>query len=308
MRRAIALAAIMMVAGALLPPGGAVGSPVQYPELAGMTQVVGRATASTMITLPRPVVVKANALDETIVRVSATGPIAGLVLRQDSRRPAQLTALSIDPCSSPPCTQPRAAWSNVSVPGSHGRKAMTLPAGRYFLYFIAEGGPAEVTLRLEGLGGESTVRPLGKTRAEFGELDAGVAGGPVGPVYRAATTFELPRFGLRLAAVELDTAPHLIGRYSSCLREAVAPVPDATRAFTCPGISGWLIVTPQARDARVRFATLSTLGGGSYEQTMAVETAAVPEEVSSFGFSLSYDGRDTGDRYFSEGIGYEQRP
>jgi len=98
-----------------------------------------------------------------------------------------------------------------------------------------------------------------------------------------------------------------VGRYFSCLREAIAPVPNQVRALTCGGITSWLIVTPQAKDARVRLVTLRILGKGAYEETVGFETAAVPKGVSSFGFSLSFDGRDPGDRSFSQGFEYQER-
>lgn len=306
MRRALAVAVIVTVAGGVFPAGGAVGAPARHPELAGTTRISGETTASTIVTLSRPVVVERDALDES-VRVSGTGPLAGAILRQDARRPAELMALSIDPCSAPPCNQRRGAWNDVSAPGSHGRKQVVLPAGRYFLYFIAEGGAAQVTLRLDGLGGATSLRPTRHAGADFDELDE-LGGGPAGPAYRAAGAFELARSGLRLTAVELDVAPHLVGRYYSCLRPAVAPTPSQLRALTCAGMSSWLIITPQAKDARVRLVSLTTLGKGAYEDAIGFDTAAVAEGMSSFGFSLSYDGRDTGDRWFSQGIEHEERP
>lgn len=152
------------------------------------------------------------------------------------------------------------------------------------------------------------IRPKSPAQSEFGQLDAGPTGAAATPLYRASGSFNLPRFGIAIAALEVEVAPHLAGRYYSCLRPAAEPLPPEAYSLACQGFSSWSMVTPEASDARVRLVAISTVPEGSYAQTVGMQAAAVAERVSSFGFSLSFDGRDPGSQGFGTGFSYDQRP
>ena len=280
------------------------------PELRARTVVAGPTTAAVEVVLPRKVRISTNTVQNSFASVSATGPIAGVVVRQTGvEDPAEVVALSIDPCSPPPCTEDRLEVTAVRVPGTlAGARATHLPRGRYVVYLIAEEGSVRAKLTLPGLGGKTTLRPTSPAAASFGELDPGITGTTGATFYQATAEHAVPRGGFSVVAFELDVSPHLIGNYGSCIARAEAGIPPAVTGNTCARNSGaWTFVYPDPEGGRLRGVSLSMVVPGEYVHSVSVRSATVPREVFAFGFALSFTGAKGRAGYSGTGFSYDER-
>jgi hypothetical protein len=110
----------------------------------------------------------------------------------------------------------------------------TLPAGDYSLYLLTDGAPADITLRLHGLEGCTTVLPT--TPAEYKlsfpppRLLGG--GGAAKNVHSAAESTRLPGDGLAFHALWVKADMYAAGQYFFCYRPGT---PNAEPIDNGPG-------------------------------------------------------------------------
>ena len=300
-----ACAVVAAVATAAIPA-----SARPAPELRGRTTVVGATTSAMEVVLPRDVRISTSTVDNAFASISATGPIAGVVVRQMGvEDPAEVVALSIDPGSPPPCSEDRLELTAVRVPGTlAGAHTAHLPRGRYVVYLIAEEGSVRARLSLPGVSGRTTLRPTSRADASFGELDSGVTATTGAAFYQATAEHSVRRGGFSVVAFELDVNPHLIGNYGACISRAQPGTPPAVAGSMCARNSGaWTFVYPDPEGGRLRGISLSMVTPGDYVHAVSVRSATTPRPVFSFGFALSFTGPQGRAGYSGAGFSYDER-
>jgi hypothetical protein len=127
----------------------------------------------------------------------------------------------------------------TDIAGEGNARRYVLPAGRYLLYAIADGGPVRVTLRLHGLTGDARITP--KDRADaIVSTPASSLDEPntrVGHSY-GQTYNQNGDEALYVAAQRLRGDYWANGRFGVCTYEGEPPVP-APLAYTYPCIGGF---------------------------------------------------------------------
>lgn len=244
MRIRALLTAALLAAGVLAAPAGAA-----TPTLAGTTVVSGNGVGAMRVRLPRDVTLSLRQTDDLTQGVQATfrgrGRLLTLLLvseRDDSQTYLMRSAI----CMTKGCTG-RNVFMGVTLDGAgqFGSFDETrLRAGTYTLYWIADGQPGSVTVRLTGLPGKATLRPPRLVHGqqwgprETVSLDEPTTGLGV-RAYGGETEAPVPVAG-RMLGVSWVRGSLMHGVTTVCLVDLDSAVPGPPVSGFCPpGARGW---------------------------------------------------------------------
>ena len=242
-RFAVALAAVAVLAGAM--PAASAEQRRAAPVAFGTTTFSSTNGSATAFTLSRPsTLVRAPGHQLRDVTINGGGRVAGIVLARegaDAESGAVLYAMRFNGCWSRGCTTPRDErlfpWGYAeardvpSVRRDDGSTLLTLPAGRYTAYVVADGAPVKVTVRFNGERGTGTLRP---DRAASLRLTTATSQVPGGTVYSAGAAGELrSSLGLLVGVMEARLTMNVSSDGGTCFYRDAQP-PGGTFVSGCP--------------------------------------------------------------------------
>jgi hypothetical protein len=295
-----ALAAALALATA---PAGAAHAAAPA-RLAGTTVVTGSRAASMTVVLPRAATVRIATLTahSDNVAVTGNGRVAGLDLRREDGGPTapHLFAALTNGCYAPRCAAREHIVTTFadrfpSSPAGGDLTRYTLPAGRYRLVLIADGVPVTVRLRLDGLGGTSTLRPATATGVTWDPLEPNLDAGPA-PATVAYSAFAgaLPvsdRGGVLFTVFDVRVAAGDVGKRGFCYYPGSAAA--RTYAAGCPGggsDSGETITGPIPQQHTLRALQMvdGTLAAGTGSTGLYYDNAAVVQSIDALSVRIPY--------------------
>lgn len=290
-RRPLLLACAALACAAGLPaPAGAAAPPL----LAGSTTLTAGRSASMTVTLPRTATVRierASAHSDNVA-VTGAGRVAGLDLRLDdgTTAPPHLFAALTNGCYTPRCahreqivTTYAAGFALKTV--SDTVAVYTLPAGRYRLLLVADGVAVTVRLRLDGLTGSTSLRPVGPAAVSWQPLVSNVSAGPKPAlVAYSAPAGDLPvsgRGGVLFTVFDVRVTAGDFGERGFCYYQG--PPGDRPYVVGCPGaqngggesITGPIVVPHTLRALQVLDGGAAAVTGSTglyYDSVAAVES------------------------------------
>lgn len=235
------------------PPAGAVGPTPQ--RAFATTTFSSAATSATTFTLARDsVFVLSNDLKIREIAVSGAGRVAGLVVAREGATIAGggvLWMFKFNGCWTARCTTPADEklfpyWMG----GSHnltreatgdGGFRVTLPAGRYRAYVVADGAPVTAKVSFTGATGTGRLPMRSTVRHTFKTAENSFAGQPFSPhaVYSAgATAPTTAKLNLLVSMMESRSVMHAHSASGTCYYADEAEPPGGTYAPGCPGGAG----------------------------------------------------------------------
>lgn len=269
----------------------------KVPVLAGTTKVAGSSTGVMRVTLPRPVTIATREGANPDITLEGAGRLTGVVLTQSNvgeYERSSLTAVRFGYCGEPGCSSGSPSELQVYGRGAAPQEPVTLEAGTYLLYVIADGSPVTATLRLRGLPGKTTLVPNGETHSGF-----------VSPT--AANSTALPgedsfwygeevdfrgEAGMVVAILRFDVDNWVDIHYGDCAYQGSQTRTPASFSPACPGgISVYyneMSATPSSHAFDVPI--LSEIGGGgTYGYGLYYTGVADVSDAYSMFFHLSLD-------------------
>lgn len=150
-----------LVAAALVAPAAA-RSPLERVTLGGVNVVSGERLTGMPVHIPRPTSIEADPFSNDDVSYSGPGRIVGLALVEEGvplRKAHEVVSVRWSFCGKPGCRPDPSDDTEITTSSDFRGKRWEIPAGDYMLYLIADGAPVEVTLRLAGLAGTTSLRP-----------------------------------------------------------------------------------------------------------------------------------------------------
>ena len=240
------------------------------------------------VRLPAPVEVSSSPFRNRTVDLDVTGRIGGVVMKQNvPKGGVELMALSVSGCDG--CNG-RAELFDVYDPAARGfPKKVTLPADDYWLYVVADSAPVTATLRLPGLGGQSSLQPGGDADYTL-ERAKDIFDSPVGHLKAADTRQDVGGSGLALLAIDLKVRRDQVHEIQQCLSRRRMEGPEAfLMDDTCDG-SGGSTSSVGSLDEKNRsvFISIDQSGRGRFYNTMSWKVSGEIEDADVFGFSLAY--------------------
>lgn len=227
-RRMLAVAALVWLAA--VAPGGSTtpdASAADKPTTATLTRRVtlsGSKTAYVRVRVPKGVkFVNPGLYPKSFA--TGKGRYLGFVLTDDKRggvriQGGQQTGSKFGPYA-------------FVIQGAKGAAKVPLPAGDYRLYLLADGAPATITLRFEGLRGTSTLRPSHRVPYVLTQPEVFIS--PAGNLAVAGTERTLKRRGLAFDILTDVNAQFLASNTTLCFYSAEPPPPPVGYGPGCPG-------------------------------------------------------------------------
>ncbi|HEX2196863.1 MAG TPA: hypothetical protein VHJ76_08050 [Actinomycetota bacterium] len=268
------------------------------PRLAGQTVIAAARPGSMAISLPAParVATPFGASDDVSVRGGGNLVVFALVERDEDpfvllggRLPrasgAQTFAL---PLSNLP---ERSGWSYDFV--KNYEDETVVPPGDYTLYVFPDGKPAQITLRLDGLSGKTSVAPRGPADFTVSTPDPRLTAGKTKNLYSAGAAHVLENQGLMFNALWLHTDPFVAGQFEFCHYEGQNPAEPVEYGPGCPNAKQ--SATLNNRQADMEPSTQLLYGGKS----------ALPPTRHGQGFWYATEGVVTDVGYVSMWLSYE---
>lgn len=195
----VALGCAALVAGGVVTPAAA-WTPLVRVELGRVNVISGDAIAGMEVRIPRPATIEADPFSNRNVSYDGPGRIVGIVLVEEGapvNRAFQVVSVQWTFCGEPGCKGKPYDRTEITTTSRWGPgKRWKIPAGDYRLYLVADGAPVDVTLRLDGLDGETALRPSGAVAGRIAAPTATVPA-PTGHVFLGrARPVVLPTAGL----------------------------------------------------------------------------------------------------------------
>jgi hypothetical protein len=137
-------------------------SPLERVTLGGVNVISGDHIAGMSVHIPRPTSIEGDSFSNDDVSYSGRGRIVGLVLVEEDTRlskAAELVSVRWSFCGKPGCRPRGDDVEEITSTSDWRGKRWEIPAGDYRLYLVADGAPVDVTLRLKGLEGRTSLRP-----------------------------------------------------------------------------------------------------------------------------------------------------
>jgi len=304
------LLAVLLLWGSLMQPG--MSSPVGTPsrELAGTTVLAGSTSGMSRVHLSQPVEISSFPFRNDFDKISSQGRIAGFVLKQDlAKGGVEVLGLSLALCDKPPCKERRLSFTQVWDPSERGfPEKVTLPAGDYFLYLIAD-GPTHVELSFPGLSGRGAMEP-----ESAGDVDITTPETTFEPVsgrniYAAEAKQILDGIGWAVLAYEVVTEAAIYSETETCLQSkkrdglsSIVTVPLLLSSCRGSG-SGSYYFDPGGVGGRQVVVSLSTVDEGRYFHSIASKTVGEVKELHALALDISVPrGKRTGG--YSAGVFY----
>ena len=182
-RLAAALATVLAVG--VMPSAGASSRPPAV-TLGGSVTLSGSGSYVREVVLPRPVTFQEQTWHETWRITAPRGRFAGYALRPKASEVEGVAfALTRGYCLTRACARPPwvSSYGNGCLCNLAGPTpgVVTLPAGRYRLYLIADGAPVTVTLKFPGLTGKVSIRTGAPHRPVIDTPKPAVLDPPIAP-------------------------------------------------------------------------------------------------------------------------------
>jgi hypothetical protein len=209
--------------------------PTTSGALAGTTRIQGNSPGAIDVTLPADATVATPFDSSPDLNVSGQGRLVGLVLRGadgttllGARFPEKDGAQFLMPVPAYPAPGGNFEWIKFYADET------TLPAGNYTLYLLADGAPVDITLRLHGLEGCTTVLPTRPAEYKLSFPPPRLLGGAgaVNNVYSAAESNRFADDGLAFQALWIRADMYAAGQYFFCYRPGT---PNAEAIDNGPG-------------------------------------------------------------------------
>lgn len=209
-RKWLVLAATSALSVASLS-SGASANDAERTVLRATTTVVGSTMSYVQVSIDEPVTVDLAGIGRSDgstgdVRINGHGRVAGIVLvpdpPPDSLTKDFLVAGRFARCGQPGCGPGRRPMTfEVHAFGDEANGRATLSPGDYRLYLLADGQPVQVTLRLHGLDGTTTIQPSRPASADFRSPEQTLVSSSAEPYFAAGDTFRAGVRGLILTAL-----------------------------------------------------------------------------------------------------------
>jgi hypothetical protein len=242
--------------------------------LGATTVISGTSPAGIAVVLPQAATISGRPIGNQDVSVSGSGRFVGFVLRSADAASGDGTALiggQLNGCYSSGCA-PAAPVTVMLALGSLNNPQtadVTLPAGRYDLYLLTDGGPATVTLHFGGLSGAAYLAPSTPVSAKEFSPAAELPGIGAGPAtYETGTQTSIGEPGgvLLLANAVSETAGAAV--VGQCLSHS-APLAPGLYAFPgCPDDSDVIQETSNAGLSSLNTDLVSAYGAAPAEWTV----------------------------------------
>ena len=201
-----------LVAAALVTTPAAARSPLHRVTLGGVNVISGDHIVGMPVHIPRPTSVEGDPFSNDNVSYSGAGRVVGLVLVEEGgklSKASELISVRWSFCGKPGCKPNREDVTEISTSSDWGGKRWRLPAGDYRLYLIADGAPVEVTLRLDGLAGSTSLRPSDHVGGEIAAPASDFVPDPAGNILLGrGDPVKMPAQGL---LIDGDTMGFVLG-------------------------------------------------------------------------------------------------
>ena len=240
------LAAITVSAAAGWIPGvAAAHAATTVPVLEGITTISGSQPVAVEVSLPKPASLSLASIANPDVTATGAGRFIGFVLRPAGAASTDGSALvggQLNDCFGPAC----APGANVvdylfalgSLEPQQPVNPYTIPAGSYDLYFVPDGAPATLTLRLGGLTGSTHIQPeVPITASDYAPAPTLSDVGPGPVVYDAGTAAPIGSPGGAFLVVNTAAATADLIAGGQCLYANGPPVAGAYLP-QCPAADG----------------------------------------------------------------------
>jgi hypothetical protein len=192
--------------------------------------------------------------DSSAIEVSGEGRFVGIVLRGTDSQTENVTVLGgampsrprvptfLMPVGRYPAVTGSYEWAKTYP------NQVTLPAGKYETYLIADGSPSKVTLRLPELSGSTVVRPTSEADSEIRQPSPKPVGGAgvTSNSLAAGVAGHLQTEGLVFHLLSFQTDVYATGHYAFCYSRGDGPEP-AELGPVCPaGSEKWSITNDRS--------------------------------------------------------------
>jgi hypothetical protein len=282
-----------LTAAALCLPPAALAEP-EAQRLAGTTHFTGTRSGSAVVRLHRPVEISSFPFNNKLAKIRSTGRVAGLVLKQDvPKNGVEVLAISLALCPKLPCKEKRLDVTQVWDPAERGfPKKVTLPAGNYLVYLIAE-DKTEIELRLPGLRGQATASLSSSKAVDIVEPQATFDPLPQHNVYSAEAKQKLEGIGWAMLAVEIEADSEVFSEIDTCLqkRQRRPVIDDVSVPFlfeTCDGSgSSTTYIAGRPDSRRQVILNLDTVGKGKYFHGLSYKTVSDLKEANALAVDIS---------------------
>lgn len=244
--RAAVLAPVLLPLVVVIPTATA----AMPPRLAATTVFTATTNATITVNIPRTatLTLTKDATSSSVDVSAARGRLAGFTftaVQRTTAEPPTLVAMYAGKCWQPGCraTAPYKAREYVTAfPGLHrttvdgSTEQVTLPAGDYVVRAITDGAPVQMTMRLAGLSGRTSIRAAHRFGAVL-RTDAstdGVMG--INPLRNVGVSHDFASdLGLMMDMVFLNYDPHVRSESGYCLYRGDAAPPTGYYHPECPG-------------------------------------------------------------------------
>jgi hypothetical protein len=193
------------------------------------------------------------------------------------------------------CSEPACAGRVQHFTHPQGLKRLDridLPPGNYRLYVINDAAPAEITLRLKGLSGETRLTPTRTAEVVVREPQVQLSSGPLENIYSAGQTDPLRRPTISWTTLWLSGSPSGMSDLGTCLYKGRPPGDErfaympgcvsngarGNRSFTIAG-STWF---------RETMSTWWPLEVGEWGQGVYYESSSVVEDAGALNVLVGY--------------------
>lgn len=273
----VALAVLLTAAPAAPLPAGAA---ARVPALAGVTVVKGSSPAGMRVRIPRPVTIDRK----NGVGIVGDGRLVALVITRENVSQSSresFEAIRFGYCDGAGCSPEKTSKQYLYSRGgsggdTHGK--ITLTPGEYLLYLVADGAPAKVTVRLQGLAGTKVLRPRTPARSGFAVPTAdNSTTSPGDDAFWWGEEIDIEGdAGYVLAILRMDVDNWVDLHYGDCAYLTNAP-PPRPLAYSPPCPGGIAIFTNESSDVPASH---------SFEVPMFVEVNG----PGHLGYGLFYTG------------------
>ena len=291
----IVAAALSLVAGLLAfsTPEAAAGTNLRL--LKGSNVISGTTTSGMSVVLPRDSSVDVDNLGR-YVGLTGGGRMSGLILTgsdlKDASRPF-LAVLRAGFCGAPGCTPKKSQRAGFGFfKGSSSSSGyLTLPAGEYQLYLVADGAPVRATLELPGLRGRARLTPSRSVVSSITEPALGVGEGPGGTFYSGGESYDVKGLeGFSFNALRLKAEAWGAGEVAHCIYDEAPPEPVAF-APGCPAGQNFPItdaVVTTIPYTRVYGSGVARNGAGPMGHGVWYAAAAAVTEAADLSFFIDF--------------------
>lgn len=194
------------VAGAVVAPAAA-RSPAPRVTLGKVNVISGDHIGGIEVHIPRAVTIEGDPFSNDDVSYSGKGRVVGIALVEDgppTRQAFEVISVRWAFCGSAAC-EPGDYVDELTTTSNWRGKRWRIPAGDYRLYLIADGAPAEVTLRLGELEGRTALRPTARVAGRIAAPAATAAALPTDHLFLGrAAPMNMPTAGLLIDSDATD--------------------------------------------------------------------------------------------------------